>query len=349
MFYINSGLVLSISSTVANFGSLNIGTLGKISIGAASATENLYVQGSTNVTCKIICTSGDAAIYLVSGTKISGWICNNSSGVKFVASTTTTPYILKFQVSSAIINLTMNVDGSSSFGTYPISSGAIVSSGNISTSSGGITATGQTINIGSVIATSIISSGNLKVYDHNYTTFTSGVISHPFGLQFAITSAKPPSVGTVLLSMDVASGVGIQSSLNVTGNLTVGGVCDCPILNVTGASKLALQPEMTYTTESMLPSSSSQVGYIAVSKSFVTTPLTTTLSSYICSFQLVPGIYQFNCSVTIQANAAVISVNAGLYIDNIEIYSPTGVTRSLLNSLNFSFAYTNFNTNNFGD
>ena len=49
-------------------------------------------------------------------------------------------------------------------------------------------------------------------------------------MQFAITSAKPPTIGTVLLSMDAASGVGVNTSLNVTGNLTVVGVFDCPTI-----------------------------------------------------------------------------------------------------------------------
>ncbi len=72
------------------------------------------------------------------------------------------------------------------------------------------------------------STGNLKLYDHNYGNFTSGVISHPFGMQFAVTSAQPPAVGTVLMSMDVGSGIGIQTSLTVDQNLTVGGEIDCP-------------------------------------------------------------------------------------------------------------------------
>ncbi len=72
------------------------------------------------------------------------------------------------------------------------------------------------------------STGNLKLYDHNYGGFTSGVISHPFGMQFAITSAQPPAVGTVLMSMDMGSGIGIQTSLTVDQNLTVAGELDCP-------------------------------------------------------------------------------------------------------------------------
>ncbi len=72
------------------------------------------------------------------------------------------------------------------------------------------------------------STGNLKLYDHNYGNFTSAVISHPFGMQFAVTNAVPPTLGTVLMSMDVGSGVGIQTSLTVDQNLTVGGVIDCP-------------------------------------------------------------------------------------------------------------------------
>ena len=50
-------------------------------------------------------------------------------------------------------------------------------------------------------------------------------------------------------------------------------------MNVTGTLKLATQTEMTYTT--MIASTSSQIGYIISSKSFVTTSLTTVLSGYI--------------------------------------------------------------------
>ena len=56
------------------------------------------------------------------------------------------------------------------------------------------------------------------------------MISHPYGLQFAITSSKPPNIGTVLMSIDTESGVAVNTSLDVLGNLSVGGVFDCPTI-----------------------------------------------------------------------------------------------------------------------
>ena len=51
---------------------------------------------------------------------------NGSSGTLTIsASQNTTPQILQLKASSAITNLTLNKDGSSSFGTNAVSSGAI--------------------------------------------------------------------------------------------------------------------------------------------------------------------------------------------------------------------------------
>ena len=124
---------LTINSTLANFASLNISTLGKLSIGAATATENLSIIGATNVS-QISCTTGDAALYLFSGTLgRAAWVCTSTGQVYFKASTNTTGQSIKFQASSLITNLTLNANGSSSFGTNSIATGAIVASGSRST------------------------------------------------------------------------------------------------------------------------------------------------------------------------------------------------------------------------
>ena len=61
----------------------------------------------------------------------AAWICSSNGGVTFRASYNTIPQILRFSVSSLITNLTLNIDGSSSFGTNTVSTGAIVASGTI--------------------------------------------------------------------------------------------------------------------------------------------------------------------------------------------------------------------------
>ena len=221
MFYINSSPILKLSSVLANFGSLNIGTLGKLSIGAATATEKLSII-ATNVSQKLSCTTGDAALYLFSGTLgRSSWVCNSTGQVYFKASQNTTGQSIKFQASSLVTNLTMNADGSSSFGTNSVSITNLTVSGVFSC---------PTIYTKTEVDARIATTGNLKLYDHNYGSFTSGVISHPYGLQFAITSNTPPTIGSVLMSIDTTTGVAVNTSLDVLGNLSVGGVFDCPTI-----------------------------------------------------------------------------------------------------------------------
>ncbi len=71
-------------------------------------------------------------------------------------------------------------------------------------------------------------TGGLKVYEHNYGLYKSGVITHPFALQLGVSTATPPSSAQVLLSMDVETGVAVNTSLTVVNNLSVGGELDCP-------------------------------------------------------------------------------------------------------------------------
>ncbi len=71
-------------------------------------------------------------------------------------------------------------------------------------------------------------TGGLKVYEHNYGLYKSGVITHPFALQLGVSTATPPTSAQVLLSMDVETGVAVNTSLTVVNNLSVGGALDCP-------------------------------------------------------------------------------------------------------------------------
>ncbi len=71
-------------------------------------------------------------------------------------------------------------------------------------------------------------TGGLRVYEHDYGLYSSGVINHPFALQLGISSATPPTSAQVLLSMDVETGVAVNTSLTVVNNLSVAGEFDCP-------------------------------------------------------------------------------------------------------------------------
>ena len=116
-------------------------------------------------------------------------------------------------------------------------------------------------------------------------------------------------------------------------------------LVITDKLSLSVPPTMTYTT--MTASTSTQVGYIISATSTATTALTTFfLSSYICSFQSPIGIYQFNCYIAIPSKTTEVSINAGIYIDALELHSVNSTT-TLFHSLTFSFSYRNFTNNNF--
>ena len=71
----------------------------------------------------------------------------------------------------------------------------------------------------------ISSTGNFKVYEHSYGLYSSGVLSHTFGLQFAVSSTVPPSTNQLIMTMDSSTGVAIAHSLDVSDNLQVHGVC----------------------------------------------------------------------------------------------------------------------------
>ena len=110
--------------------------------------------------------------------------------------------------------------------------------------------------------------------------------------------------------------------------------------------KLGAPTEMTYTT--MTASGSTQVGYIISARSTATTAITTSLSNYLCTFQLSIGVYQFNCNIELPPSCSGVGVNVGIYIDNIENFSVYTIT-GIFYSSTFSFAFTNnSNNNNFG-
>jgi hypothetical protein len=87
-----------------------------------------------------------------------------------------------------------------------------------------------------------LSSGEL--YNYNYTLYSSLVLSHPYGMQFAITDSVPPLITTnsnILLTMDSFGGVDVnayltcETSMSVLGQTNLGG----PIVsNITGNKSL---------------------------------------------------------------------------------------------------------------
>ena len=74
---------------------------------------------------------------------------------------------------------------------------------------------------------SISSTGNFKVYEHSYGLYSAGVLSHTYGLQFAVSSSVPPTTNQLIMGMDASTGVSIAHSLDVSDNLQVNGVCTC--------------------------------------------------------------------------------------------------------------------------
>ena len=76
-----------------------------------------------------------------------------------------------------------------------------------------------TINLGS------IATGNVRVFeDSSNASFYAGTMTHNYGLVFAICSvASVPTNARKLMTMDVETGVAINTSLSITDNLGVGG------------------------------------------------------------------------------------------------------------------------------
>ena len=63
------------------------------------------------------------------------------------------------------------------------------------------------------------------MYEHSYGLYSSGVLSHNYGLQFAVSSTTPPASNELLMTMGQMSGVSINHSLDVSSNLQVHGAC----------------------------------------------------------------------------------------------------------------------------
>jgi hypothetical protein len=80
------------------------------------------------------------------------------------------------------------------------------------------------------------SSENLYVFDGG--TFTVLNLQHSFGINLAVTENTNPSPSEILLSMDAASGVTINTSQHVVDNLTVGGSLQVEGTNVMNAIAL---------------------------------------------------------------------------------------------------------------
>ena len=97
LFYINNSNIFSLSSVLANFNSLNLVTNGRLTIVSTTIqAENLCVLGNVNVTQKLSATSGDAVLYLFSGSLGRSSIAVNSgTGTMTInASQNTTPQVL---------------------------------------------------------------------------------------------------------------------------------------------------------------------------------------------------------------------------------------------------------------
>ena len=78
---------------------------------------------------------------------------------------------------------------------------------------------GGTINLGG------IATGNARVFeDSSNALFTAGTMTHDFALVFAICPiASVPTNAQKLMTMDVETGVAINTSLTIIDNLSVGG------------------------------------------------------------------------------------------------------------------------------
>ena len=63
------------------------------------------------------------------------------------------------------------------------------------------------------------------MYEHSYGLYSAGVLSHTYGLQFAVSSSIPPATNELIMTMDSSTGVAIAHSLDVSDHLQVHGVC----------------------------------------------------------------------------------------------------------------------------
>ena len=73
-----------------------------------------------------------------------------------------------------------------------------------------------------------ISLGNSQgsLYNYKYSLFSSLVLSHPYGMQFAITNNVPPLITTnsnIIMTLDGSLGVDINQSLTVEQNISISG------------------------------------------------------------------------------------------------------------------------------
>ena len=70
----------------------------------------------------------------------------------------------------------------------------------------------------------LTTTGNLKTYDHEYGLYSAGVVSHTYGLQFAVSSAVPPATSELIMALDASTGVAITNSLDISNDFQVQGV-----------------------------------------------------------------------------------------------------------------------------
>jgi hypothetical protein len=202
-FYIASAVPLTIDNQSNVF--FNGATTPKICIGGTSTGDNLQINSNTvNCSCKINANSGDASLYMFSGTTGRFQIKVNSGGVVTVYSNTanSTGIQMKFMVSNSITCLTMNSNGDATFsGNVQTTTGNIIAGGALSGSSvattGNITTTGGTISgvgltLSGDITSSVAASGTFNIKTTN--TSNINIIS---GLNTAIAINTSGIVTTI--------------------------------------------------------------------------------------------------------------------------------------------------------
>jgi hypothetical protein len=87
---------------------------------------------------------------------------------------------------------------------------------------------GLNVTAGDVVATNNVTaakflSNTARFYYNNYGSYNTGILSHPTGLQFALSNSTPPSSTELYMAMDSVLGITISKYTEVKAGLYVSG------------------------------------------------------------------------------------------------------------------------------
>jgi hypothetical protein len=135
-----------------------------------------------------------------------------NTGVSYTIAQSDTNLLAKQATLTSASNITVNTFNCNTISVNSLTS-AFTCLGDASFSTGTFS--------GNLNALRFVSGGSARFYHYSYGAYSGAVISHNYGLQFAVSSVIPPLTADTFMTMDVATGITISKFTDHRAGLTV--------------------------------------------------------------------------------------------------------------------------------